>query len=129
LYVQHNSVRNRDSVVGTALGYSLSDPGFEFRQSNEIVPFSKKKFQTGSTINQWAYRLSLRANQMRCKVNQSPPPTAEIKNECSYTSAPPTCFYGLDAHNSTFYPSPYVIMAGLRKGVQLSVEILKAKNR
>jgi len=43
LYVQHNSVRSRDSVVGTALGYSLSDPGFEFRQGNEIFPFSKKK--------------------------------------------------------------------------------------
>jgi hypothetical protein len=42
LYVQHNSVRSPDSVVGTALGYSLSDPGFEFRQGNEIVPFSKK---------------------------------------------------------------------------------------
>jgi hypothetical protein len=43
LYVQHYSVMSWKNVFGTAIGLSLSNPGFEFRQGNEIVLFSKGK--------------------------------------------------------------------------------------
>ena len=31
--------------------------------------------------------------------NHSPPPIAEVKNECSYTSTPPTCFHAVSMEN------------------------------
>ena len=35
-------------------------------------------------------------------VNQSPPSSAEFKNEWSCTSASPKCFHGVDKDNFTF---------------------------
>jgi hypothetical protein len=30
-----------------------------------------------------------------CEVDHSPPSSAEVKNECNYTSAPPICLHGV----------------------------------
>jgi len=37
-----------------------------------------------------------------CEVNHSPPSSAEVKNEWSYTFAPPVCLYGLNRDKFTF---------------------------
>ena len=37
------------------------------------------------------------------EVSYSHPPSAELKNEWSYTSAPPVFLYGVDRENFTFY--------------------------
>jgi len=37
-----------------------------------------------------------------CEFNQSPIPSEEVKNEWSYTSAPPICLHGVDRDNFVF---------------------------
>jgi hypothetical protein len=41
------------------------------------------------------------------EMNQSPPPSAEVKNEWSYTVAPPVRLHGVDKENFTIYFTPY----------------------
>jgi hypothetical protein len=55
-----------------------------------------KKISSSRTI---ARRSFIRDN------NHSPPSTAEVKNECSYTSTPPTCF---QAEYGKFYKGMYI---------------------
>jgi hypothetical protein len=37
-----------------------------------------------------------------CKVNHSPPFSAEVKDKCSYTFALPICVHGMDRETLTF---------------------------
>ena len=37
------------------------------------------------------------------EVNLSPPPRAEVNNECSYTFTSPICLHGMDKENLTFF--------------------------
>jgi hypothetical protein len=37
-----------------------------------------------------------------CEVDRSPPSSAEVMSEWSYTSAPPLCLHGVDRDNLTF---------------------------
>jgi hypothetical protein len=65
--------------------------------------------QTGpSGLTQWVPRSLLpRIKRPGREVNNSPPNSAEDKNEGSYrsTSCPPVCFHGIDRHNLTqLYP-------------------------
>jgi hypothetical protein len=46
--------------------------------------------------------------QPRHQVNHSPPSSAEVKNEWSYTSTPPLCFYSTDREKFTFVRGIYV---------------------
>jgi hypothetical protein len=36
------------------------------------------------------------------EVNPTPPSSAKVKHEWSYTSSPPMCLYGVDRENFTF---------------------------
>jgi hypothetical protein len=42
-------------------------------------------------------------NRQGREVHHSPPSTAEVKNEWSYTSTPPVYLHGLDTASITFY--------------------------
>ena len=46
------------------------------------------------------------------KFNHSPPSSAEVKNECSYTSTVAICSHGVDKENFTFV---YKAQVGTRK--------------
>jgi hypothetical protein len=74
-------------------------------------PHSGKKFFSSPKRPDWlwgppsllfnGYRGSLSGvKRPGREVNDSPPCSAEIKNEWSYTSIPPTCLHGLDRKNS-----------------------------
>jgi hypothetical protein len=39
--------------------------------------------------------LSLGVKRLRCEADHSPPCSAEVKNEWSYTSTPPICLHGV----------------------------------
>jgi len=44
----------------------------------------------------------LRVKQPGCEVDYSSPYRAEVKNEWSYTSAPPTCLHDVDGKHFSF---------------------------
>lgn len=45
--------------------------------------------------------LSAGVNQLECKVDHSLPTSADLKNEWSYTSAPPICLHAVDREDFT----------------------------
>jgi hypothetical protein len=46
--------------------------------------------------------LSQQVKRLGHKLNHSPPSSAEVKNEWSYTSTHPICLHGKDKENLTF---------------------------
>ena len=76
---------------------------FDSRQRQEIFVFSKtSKPALGPTHlpTQWVPgAISPGVKRPGRDVNHLPPSTAEVKNEWSYTSAPPICLHGVDEHN------------------------------
>jgi hypothetical protein len=59
-----------------------------------------KTVQTGSgTHPALSYRGSIRALKRPGRAHHSPPSSAEVKNEWSYNSTPPACFYGVNREN------------------------------
>jgi hypothetical protein len=45
------------------------------------------------------------------EVEHSPPPNAEVKNDWSYTSAPPVYLHGVDRETFTYTPSSILVAA------------------
>jgi len=71
--------------------------GFESKKEKEILSFSKMSRPdpepTHSPIHLVWDCLSLNVKQPGCEANHSPPSSAEVKNDWSYASNPPTCLY------------------------------------
>jgi len=77
------------------LGYGLGSPVFESRQMSEFFLFAKFSTQLIGPPNcQFSgYGDSAsEAKRLGCDVDYSPPSSAEVKNEWSYTSTPPMKF-------------------------------------
>jgi len=50
----------------------------------------------------WGFFLSQEARHLRCKVNNSRPFSAVVKNVCSYASTPPVSLWQAQGTNFTF---------------------------
>jgi len=87
-------------------GCGLHDPGFECQQRQEIFPFSKLSKlvlePTQPTI-QGVPVFFLRGKMAGYEVDHSPPSSAKVKNEWSYTSTPLICHHGVDREIFTFH--------------------------
>jgi len=81
------------------LGYSLDDPGFESQRGQNIFIFSKT-----SILALWPTQTSLQGvlwffpgvKASGREVDRSPPSSAEVRNEWSFTSTPHTCIHGVE---------------------------------
>jgi hypothetical protein len=90
-----------DIVTGTGWTVRCSNVGRE----KEDFLFSKTSRPALGPIQlliQWAPAFLPEGEQPGREVNPSPPASAEVKNEWSYTSTPATCFHGLERLNFTF---------------------------
>jgi hypothetical protein len=72
--------------------------GFEFWLGQGIFLFCQM-FRMGMGVPS-GYRVGIK--QPGRDVDHSPPSSSEVKNEWSYTSAPPMCFQGVDRGNFNF---------------------------
>jgi hypothetical protein len=75
----------------------------------EIFLFSKMSRQilgpAGLLWNKY-WDISLRVKEPVHEVNNSPPSSAKVKNECSYISTAPPCLHGMD-RDVTLYIHPW----------------------
>jgi hypothetical protein len=90
--------KSRDSSVGIALGYGLDDWGSRVRFPAGAGNFSvHHRVQNGSEAHPASYPmgtgdLSLGVKRLGRDGDRSPPSSAEVKNEWSYTSTLPILF-------------------------------------
>ena len=72
----------------------MDGPGFEFRYGEEIALLKTSK----PALYPLRHLLTAfsRVKQPGRAVDHSPAISVEVKNECSYTSAPPVCLHGVD---------------------------------
>ena len=61
-----------------------------------------RSMQTGSVANPVSCSMHTRVLSGGGGVDNSPPSSAKVKNEWSYSSAPPVCLQGIDGDNFTF---------------------------
>jgi len=66
------------------------------------------KSQTGPGAHPASYSVGVEGSSLEVKLqgyedDQSPPNSAEVKNEWSYTATPPTSLHGVDMGNFTFF--------------------------
>ena len=87
-----------DSVLGIATTYALDSSGFESQQGQEIFFLFQNRpdrVWDPPSLAFNRYRVSFpELQRWGCKVDHLPPPSAEVKNEWSYTSIPPICLQG-----------------------------------
>ena len=78
---------------------------FDSRQRQEIFAFSKiskPALKPTHLPSPWVSgTVSPGVKRPRCKVNHSPPSSAEDRNEWSCTCAPPLCLHGVGEDNFT----------------------------
>jgi hypothetical protein len=55
----------------------------------------------------WVLGLFLGVKWLGCEANCSPPSSAEVSNEYSYTLISTICFHGMNRDNFTFYVISY----------------------
>ena len=72
-------------------GYQLERPGFEFQQMQKISLLQNIQTASGAHSVQFDWNLVSFSDH---EVSQSPPSSAEVKNEWSDTSTPVTCRHG-----------------------------------
>jgi hypothetical protein len=77
---------NRDGVFGVAVEYGVDDRGSVVR-----FPVGVRDFYFLIQTGFWDPADLLFNDYWRSKGDHSPPSTAEVKNEWSYTSVPPIC--------------------------------------
>ena len=83
--------------------YGLDGLGFEFRQRQEINSSPKRpdrlwgpsRLSSNGSLGPFPV-----VTRQGCEVDHSPP-TAEVKNEWMYASAPPICLRGVDTDSSS----------------------------
>jgi hypothetical protein len=75
----------------------MGDPGFESRKGQEIFVFSKTSRPALGPTLPFNGKLApfLGVKQSGREVDHLTPPTAEVKNDWSYNSTPPTRFHGV----------------------------------
>jgi hypothetical protein len=99
------------SVQRWATGWTIGVLGFDSRQGLEIFPFTTAyRTALGSTQPpiQWVPgALSLGVKRPGSEADHSPPSSAEVKNEWSYTSTPPIRLHGVVLCYSTGSTLPY----------------------
>jgi hypothetical protein len=79
------------AIVLYVLSYWLDSPGLESQSRQALGPILTS-LQRGSLSGiKWSQR----------EVNHSPPSGAEVKDEWSHTSNPPTCLHGADSKAHT----------------------------
>jgi hypothetical protein len=86
------------------VGYRLDNPGFEFWQGQTVCLFSQKStMAVGPTqsVIPWAPEFFPWLKWLGHKVDDSPPSSAEVKNEWICTSALPICFHIVNRDNYT----------------------------
>ena len=103
---------NRRWCGEVGIAHTLRAGTYDFR-----IPAGGKKFsllqnvQTDSRAHQppiqWAQASFPGAKRPGHGVNQSPP-SAEVKNEWSYTFTSPICFHGVDRKKFTFFTCFYI---------------------
>jgi hypothetical protein len=89
--------RSRDSVVGIATGYGLSDRGVEVRVPVGSRIFTSPIVQTGSGVHPTSCTMGNGGSFPGVKrpgleADHSPPASAEVKKMWIYTSTPPYVF-------------------------------------
>ena len=88
----------------------VDDPGFESRQEKEIPLFPKcpdRLWAPPSLILNGYPGCNLGVKRPGREVYHSPPSSDKVKNEWSYTSAPPISLRGVDSDNFTLFFSLY----------------------
>jgi hypothetical protein len=94
-------MRMCDSSVGKALGYGLDDRGSRVQFPAGAGNFSLHHcLQNGSGAHPASYPMGIRSSSLGVKwpgreADHSPPSSAEVKNEWSYTSTPAIRLHGL----------------------------------
>jgi hypothetical protein len=97
-YFYYHYYLSRDSSVGKALVYGLDDQGSVVRFPVELEIFlftTVSRTVLGPTqppIQRLTAALSLGAKRPRREPDHSPPTSAEVKNDWSYTSTPQYIF-------------------------------------
>jgi len=72
---------------------------FKSWQEQGTSLFSKSsRWAVGPTLPvvQWLPGIFLWGEMLECVVGLSPPPSTKVKNEHSYTFAPPLCLHGIE---------------------------------
>jgi hypothetical protein len=93
--------KSRDSSVGMALGYGLDDRGSRVLFPEGGWEFSlHHRVQNGSGAHPASYTMGTRRSFLgvkrpRREADHSPPSSAEVKNELSYTFTPPIRLHGV----------------------------------
>ena len=74
--------------------------GFKFRQVQDL--FLPKNVWGPPNLFLIGYRGIFRGKRSGALINHSPPSSAEVKNEWSYTSRPSICLHGVDREKFIF---------------------------
>jgi hypothetical protein len=77
------------SVVGIATGYGLDGPGIESRWGRDFPQLSRQALETTQPPVQWVEDLSRGKERPGRDADPSPPFSAVVMKEYSYTSTPP----------------------------------------
>lgn len=95
------------------LWYRMDDPGFKSWQGQEGFLFSKMTRPLLEPIQspvQQVPEFFPGVQQMGHQVDHSPSASTDIKNECSYTSAPHARLHSVDRDNFTSPPFPITLI-------------------
>jgi hypothetical protein len=117
-----------EKISGIALGYGLEDRGFESRQRLGILlvtTASRPALGPTHPPIQWVRgALSLGVKRPECEADCTPPSSAEVRNEWSYTSFSQFAFMAwcsVKAQGQLYLlPLPYLLFP-LRKGRRLKM--------
>jgi hypothetical protein len=108
--IGHTKVASRYSSVGRVTRLWSGQTGVDSRQKEDTFLFSKAQSCSEAHISS-SYSVGREAVSSAVKwpvreVCHSSPPTAEIRNECNYTSTPSICLHGVDTGEMTFVWRP-----------------------
>jgi len=100
--IRHNVVG-----IGTALRAGRSAIRIPVREKNSLL----QNDQTGTGAQLTTYSVVtgffLVVKRPDREIKHSPPPSVEVKNEWSYTSAPPVCLHSMYKEKLTFTLLPF----------------------
>jgi hypothetical protein len=102
--IGHKKVASWHSSVSRITRLWNRQIGVDSRQKKEI--FFSSKAQSGSEVHKSSsYSVGRKAvsSGVKWSVREPPPPSAELRNECNYTSTPSIRLHGVDKDKLTFF--------------------------
>ena len=86
--------------INLGTGFRVRRSGIRIKEEQEFCSFTRKALGSTQPSIQLVSGFFTIQKRSGCVANQCIIPTANVKNEWSYTTTPPMCFQGVDKENS-----------------------------